>query len=81
MGLRGAVDPELVMEVELSSWSGYPRRLRIEACRGSEDLFSGLHDPPSCWEKKHRRTKAEPQSTDIDSVLNQDKTAGLDGEH
>lgn len=51
MGLRGAVEPELVMEVELSSWSWYARRLRMEACtRGTEDLFSGLQDPPSCWE-------------------------------
>lgn len=49
MGLRGAVEPELVMEVELSSWSWYPRRLRMEACLGREDLLSGLRDPPSCW--------------------------------
>lgn len=56
VGLRGAVEPELVMEVELSSWSWYPRRLRAEACRGT-DLFSGLHDPPSCQKKpnKHQR--------------------------
>lgn len=42
------------MEVELSSWSWYPRRLRAEACRGT-DLLSGLHDPPSCWKNKHQR--------------------------
>lgn len=58
VGLRGAVDPELVMEVELSSW--YGRRLRVEACRGTEacrsteDVFTGLHDPPSCWETDKR---------------------------
>ena len=49
VGLRGAVEPELVMEVELSSWSWYPRRLRM-ACRGREDLLSGLHEPPSWWD-------------------------------
>lgn len=56
VGLRGAVEPELVMEVELSSWSWYPRRLRAEACRGT-DLFSGLHDPPSCRKKKQTTDK------------------------
>lgn len=47
VGLRGAVEPELVIEVELSSWSWGPRRLINEVWRGTEDLFSGLRDPPS----------------------------------
>lgn len=48
VGLRGAVDPELVMEVELSSCSLVcVRRVRMEAGRGRDDLFSGLRDPPS----------------------------------
>ena len=49
VGLRGAVEPELVMEVELSSGSaGWWRRLRMEAGLGRDDLFSGLLEPPSC---------------------------------
>lgn len=56
VGLRGAVEPELVMEVELSSWSWYPRRLRMEPCRGREDLLSGLRDPPSCGQTPRDET-------------------------
>jgi hypothetical protein len=36
------VEPELVIEVELSSWScgwWWVRRLRIEVGRGRDDLF------------------------------------------
>lgn len=48
VGLRGAVDPELVREVELSSCSAvYERRVSMDAGRGRDDLFSGLRDPPS----------------------------------
>lgn len=47
VGLRGAVDPELVREVELSSCSAvYERRVSMDAGRGRDDLF-GLRDPPS----------------------------------
>lgn len=48
VGLRGAVDPELVMEVELSSCSAMcERRVSMDAGRGKDDLFSGLRERPS----------------------------------
>ena len=57
MGLRGAVEPELVMEVELSSCSWWwLRLLRMDAGRGRDDLFSGLREPPSCYTHTHTHT-------------------------
>ena len=62
VGLRGAVDPELVMEVELSSWSWppwRPWRVKMEAGRGTEAGFSGLHDLPSCHTNTQKHTHTQ----------------------
>lgn len=65
MGLRGAVEPELVIEVELSSWSWGPRRLINEVWRGTEDLLSGLRDPPSCWKAYRERIVRPVRQTEV----------------
>lgn len=68
VGLRGAVDPELVMEVELSSWSWRPWRpwrVKIEAGRGTEARFSGLHDLPSCYIHAHTHTLSYKEHIDM----------------